>query len=429
MARDEFTEFNMSGASVESVLLVDSNPDSVAAIRPTLEADGFKVSVAKDGGQAHSTIQMSRPDCVILSLILPGESGFEICEWIKQKDKTIPILALTSMELKAAKELAARVGVDAYITKPCELETLTEKIHIVADIVWTRHHQPEDETESNTDSDERMQFACRCGKKLKVTVKKRGKSMVCPRCSQRVQIPDIYETADGMLTWDRPESLEHASDASDALKFITIRCQHCGTYYQLFPDKDDQSRSCPKCRQEQVGSLSIKGAPLSSAALANSMRVLIFRTGSLSGKKILLPNREVFIGRSKACLIRAKSSKVADKHCSLKPTANGLSVTDLDTESGTYVNSKPITGETILQPGDMLLVGALRLQLDGDERNVTNQSPESVHLRDSFKPDSSSSEMKFRQTNPTARDAAEVIEAHWSIVRNQALLQSPPQSD
>jgi CheY-like chemotaxis protein len=429
MARDEFTEFNMSGASVESVLIVDSNPDSVSQIRPTLEAEGFKVSVAKDGGQAHATIQMSRPDCVILSLILPGESGFEICEWIKQKDKTVPILALTGMKLKAAKELAARVGVDAYITKPCELETLTEKIHIVADIVWTRYHQTDEDSEANTESDGRMLFACRCGKKLKVTVKKRGKSMVCPRCSQRVQIPDIYETSDGMLTWERSEDADHASDVSDALKFITIRCQHCDTYYQLFPDKDGQSRACPKCRQEQVGSLSIKGAPLSSAALANSMRVLIFRTGSLSGKKILLPNRDVYIGRSKACLIRAKSSKVADKHCLLKPTPNGLSVTDLDTESGTFVNSRKIDAETLLRPGDMLLVGALRLQLDGDERNISNQSPESVHLRDAFTPDSNSSEMKFRQANPTARDAAEVIEAHWSIVRNQALLDDPKPSD
>jgi len=429
MARDEFTEFNMSGASVESVLVVDSNPESVAQIKPTLEGEGFTVSVAKDGGQAHSTIQMSRPDCVILSLILPGESGFEICEWIKQKDKTIPVLALTTMELKAAKELAARVGVDAYITKPCEVETLGEKIHIVADIVWTRYHEDEEESDTESVADSRMVFACRCGKKLKVNLKKRGKAMVCPRCSQRVQIPDIYETADGMLTWDRPESIAQASDVSDALKFITIRCQHCSTFYQLFPEADGQSRACPKCRQEQVGSLSIKGAPLSNAALANSMRVLIFRTGSLSGKKILLPNRDVYIGRSKECLIRAKSKKVAEKHCLLRPSPQGLSVTDLDTDSGTYVNSRKIEAETMLRPGDMLLVGALRLQLDGDERNVTNQSPESVHLRDSFTPDSNSSEMKFRQANPTSRDAAEVIEAHWSIVRNQALVDPPPNSD
>jgi len=128
-------------------------------------------------------------------------------------------------------------------------------------------------------------------------------------------------------------------------------------------------------------------------------------------------------------LIRAKSKKVAEKHCLLRPSPQGLSVTDLDTDSGTYVNSRKIEAETMLRPGDMLLVGALRLQLDGDERNVTNQSPESVHLRDSFTPDSNSSEMKFRQANPTSRDAAEVIEAHWSIVRNQALVDPPPNSD
>ena len=208
----------------------------------------------------------------------------------------------------------------------------------------------------------------------------------------------------------------------EPLNFVTVKCQFCGTFYRLTPGKMDEGRTCPKCHETQRGSLSIVGAPLSRAALASSMRVLLIRSGRYKGKKLLLPNEEVTIGRSKDCQIRDDSDELAQKHCALKPTPEGLRVRDLDTEQGTFVNRKRIDEPVIMRPGDLLRVGSLLYQLAGhdmpddkDDATATASAMSAgVQTRQVDK-----DTVLFRSKKTTAAEAAEVIQEHWELTRNR----------
>ena len=212
-------------------------------------------------------------------------------------------------------------------------------------------------------------------------------------------------------------------DALEPLNFVTVKCQFCGTFYRLTPGKMEEGRTCPKCHETQRGSLSIVGAPLSRAALASSMRVLLIRSGRYKGKKLLLPNEEVTIGRGKSCQIRDDSDELAEEHCALQPTAEGLRVQDLDTDEGTFVNRERITEPVFMRPGDLLRIGPLLYQLAGhdtpeDEQQETgtavSKTDAGVQTRQVDK-----NTVLFKSKKTTAAEAAEVIQEHWELTRSR----------
>ncbi len=210
-------------------------------------------------------------------------------------------------------------------------------------------------------------------------------------------------------------------DALEPLNFVTVKCQFCGTFYRLTPGKMEEGRTCPKCHETQRGSLSIVGAPLSRAALASSMRVLLIRSGRYKGKKLLLPNEKVTIGRGKNCQIRDNSEELAEEHCSLIPTPEGLRVQDLDTEQGTFVNRQRIDEPVFMRPGDLLRIGPLLYQLAGhdtpEEEDVGTTLPGSTAGVQTKQIDKDT--VLFKSKKTTAAEAAEVIQEHWELIRNR----------
>lgn len=95
------------------------------------------------------------------------------------------------------------------------------------------------------------------------------------------------------------------------------------------------------------------------------MSTLIVQSGKHKGKKIALPEKEVYIGRDEGCFIRLGASDISRKHCVLVPTSKGLLVRDLGSQNGTHVNDAQIEKESLLHPGDMLQVGSIVFQLAG----------------------------------------------------------------
>jgi pSer/pThr/pTyr-binding forkhead associated (FHA) protein len=95
------------------------------------------------------------------------------------------------------------------------------------------------------------------------------------------------------------------------------------------------------------------------------MHSLIVHTGKHKGKKIVLPDKPVEIGREETSFIRMTSTEVSRKHCSLTPTDKGLLVQDLGSQNGTIVNNVRIEAETLMQPGDLLQVGPILFELAG----------------------------------------------------------------
>jgi DNA-binding response OmpR family regulator len=176
----------IGGVITHRVLVVEDDRDEASFLKTFLEAKGFTVALARDGGQAHSAFVMHRPDMVLLDLILPRESGYEVCERMKTLDPTVPIVMLTAIDFEDARDLARRVLADAYLTKPYDPEELVTQIHEVAERVWRRSKG----IEETQDAEERVKFICpECGKHMRVRVVHRGRTVNCVNCGQPVVVP------------------------------------------------------------------------------------------------------------------------------------------------------------------------------------------------------------------------------------------------
>lgn len=183
MNGDQWVQLSSVDVPVNLVLLVEDDVDNAALTKLILERQGMSVKIAKDGGQAQSTFVMHKPDFVILDLILPGESGFEICDRLKHSDSSVPILIFTAIDSDESRALAKRVGADEYLTKPSYPDQLIQTIHRVAKSVWSKSRM-ETAEESN-----RVRFSCICGKRFRVSAEHRGRGMTCPQCGEPMIVP------------------------------------------------------------------------------------------------------------------------------------------------------------------------------------------------------------------------------------------------
>jgi len=180
---DQRAPSDTAGAIAHRILIVEADQDQREVLRNELGERGYQVQTAKDGGQAHSAFAMYKPDCVILSLLLPGETGFEICQRMKQQNESVPVIIYTEISMEDARKLATRVGADSYVTKPCSTNTLLDQIQDVAQQLWERTHlnQPREE--------KRIRFSCNCGKKFKVSPVHKGRTLTCPDCGEPIIVP------------------------------------------------------------------------------------------------------------------------------------------------------------------------------------------------------------------------------------------------
>src|SRR4051812_42254522 len=95
------------------------------------------------------------------------------------------------------------------------------------------------------------------------------------------------------------------------------------------------------------------------------MSLLVIQTGKHKGKQIVVPVKEVLIGRDEGCFIRLFSTDISRQHCALWSTPDGIMVRDLGSSNGTHVNDSRIVGERLLGPGDNLRVGPVEFEVPG----------------------------------------------------------------
>jgi DNA-binding response OmpR family regulator len=102
------------------VLLIEDEPNIIEAIRFILSRDGWIVETHSDGASAVGAVNVKRPDIVILDVMLPGKSGFDILRDLRAdpEQADLPILMLTARGQKKDREMAQAAGVSAFMTKP-----------------------------------------------------------------------------------------------------------------------------------------------------------------------------------------------------------------------------------------------------------------------------------------------------------------------
>jgi DNA-binding response OmpR family regulator len=112
------------------ILLVDDEPGIRKILRLFLELEGYLVFEAITANQAMQVVKKEKPHLVILDVVLCGQTGFDVCEWIKSNPETKDILVFlfTALNQEHDYREGQRVGCDLYLTKPQNPKDIIEKV-------------------------------------------------------------------------------------------------------------------------------------------------------------------------------------------------------------------------------------------------------------------------------------------------------------
>jgi len=102
------------------ILLIEDEPNIIEAIRFILSRDGWHVQVHSDGTSAAEAVRAKTPDLVILDVMLPGRSGFDILRELREGAETadLPVLMLTAKGQSKDREMAEALGASRFMAKP-----------------------------------------------------------------------------------------------------------------------------------------------------------------------------------------------------------------------------------------------------------------------------------------------------------------------
>ncbi|WP_270241276.1 response regulator transcription factor [Kocuria marina] len=121
------------------ILMVEDEESLSDPLAYLLGREGFKVTVVADGLEAVAQFDRTGADLVLLDLMLPGQSGTEVCKQIRQRS-TVPIIMLTAKDAEIDKVLGLELGADDYVTKPYSSRELVARIRAVL----RRRSEPEE---------------------------------------------------------------------------------------------------------------------------------------------------------------------------------------------------------------------------------------------------------------------------------------------
>ncbi len=117
------------------ILVVDDEPHLQRVVSLYLRGRDYEVRTAPNGLDAIQIVADNRPDLIIADISMPGMDGFELCSRLRRDPatRTIPFIFLTAKDQDTDKIKARKVGADDYLTKPCPLDQLAERVETVMD--------------------------------------------------------------------------------------------------------------------------------------------------------------------------------------------------------------------------------------------------------------------------------------------------------
>ena len=102
---------------MKQILIVEDEPNMRLGLKDNLEFEGYEVSLANDGSQGLAAIEKNSYDLILLDVMLPELSGFDVCKIAREKGIDTPIILLTAKGEEIDKVLGLELGADDYITK------------------------------------------------------------------------------------------------------------------------------------------------------------------------------------------------------------------------------------------------------------------------------------------------------------------------
>ncbi len=444
---------------IKTVVLIDS-PGITGPVSAFLRSFDWTVFEAANCGQARGLISRYKPDCVIMELLLPLETGFEFCAFLKKAECRIAVVIFTEVRLDEARNLAMWAGADAYITKPTDPAHLQQQVVAAAQRVSQRIRKIE------TGMAGSISFRCRCGKVMKVGSRHAGRAVVCPACKHLAKCPEslldsgtlfrsMIEARQGVRSSRTGIACQHchmivdprkcrvrdhyectrchkrmtlAEDVFDEwhlffgdqsaeaplqefnpLRYVFVQCENCRILHQYFRNADNP-QPCPGCgRLHQLPS--IRGVPVSRAALESTGRLFEFLLTDGRRKLFLLPSmRKWMVGSSPNCPIALHDQPLHPQHCALKNTPEGPTLLPVNPSAQSWVNGTLVTERTLLHPGDQIRLGGVELVLHGTPEKQLKRRLAQV-LDDATSTEKLIGELELGE--PGAR----VLQYHWELLR------------
>ena len=111
------------------ILIIEDDPHILMGLEEVLRTEGFDVATCARGDQALAAVNKHQPGLILLDVMLPGMSGYDICKKLRSAQRQTPILMVTAKGQEMDKVIGLELGADDYVTKPFGLRELLARIH------------------------------------------------------------------------------------------------------------------------------------------------------------------------------------------------------------------------------------------------------------------------------------------------------------
>ncbi len=113
---------------MSSILIAEDDPAIREGLEAALQSDGHETRAAANGVEALARIAERRPDLLLLDVMMPGKSGWDVCAELRRRDPALPIVFLTAKGEEADKVLGLGLGADDYVVKPFGVRELLARV-------------------------------------------------------------------------------------------------------------------------------------------------------------------------------------------------------------------------------------------------------------------------------------------------------------
>ena len=114
----------------KKVLIADDEPNIVTSLEYLMKKSGYEVKIARNGDEALALVESFLPDVVLLDVMMPRKSGYEVCQQIRERTdwQHIKVVMLSAKGREAEVNKGLSLGADTYVTKPFSNQELIDKI-------------------------------------------------------------------------------------------------------------------------------------------------------------------------------------------------------------------------------------------------------------------------------------------------------------
>ncbi len=224
---------------MKRVLVVEDDAAILRGLKDNLEAESYEVLTATDGQTGYQIIRDDDPDLVILDLMLPKLSGYEVCRKIRDEGLELPIVMLTARGEEADRVLGLDLGADDYVTKPFSIRELLARIRALLRRVNTKEVQSNELRFDDVVVDFKRYEAHKGGNKLKMTRKEFGTlRLLAERAGEVVTRDELLREVWGYGNYPTTRTVDNhvaslrtkiENDASEPNRLLTVH----GVGYKL----------------------------------------------------------------------------------------------------------------------------------------------------------------------------------------------------